>query len=187
MRKFFLYSFLTLLTLVVLGVASAAYFLRNVKVSTAHKPGGDEVSVQTPLGEFHVRGKEKLDPAKLGVPIYPDAVRLKDPAQADVKTGTAADDVHFSGGATFEWNSADGRSDKLVSVAAAEYSTPDGVEKVRAWYHDHLPNWVVVTDRNGDKARFELHEGGYKRLVALREKKDGTRIAVASFGEPGSN
>jgi hypothetical protein len=72
-------------------------------------------------------------------------------------------------------------------VAGGEYITPDPVEKVRAWYHEHLPNWVVVSDRNGDNARFELNEGGYKRIVALRERSDGTHIGVATIGEPASN
>jgi hypothetical protein len=35
--------------------------------------------------------------------------------------------------------------------------------------------------------RMELREGGYKRIVAIRERHDGTHIGVASIGEPASN
>jgi hypothetical protein len=74
-----------------------------------------------------------------------------------------------------------------MAVAGGEYITSDSVDKVQAWYHEHLPNWVIVTDRNEQKAHFELNEGGYKRIIAIREKGDGTHIGVASFGEPASN
>jgi hypothetical protein len=193
MRRFAWYSFLTLLTLVVLGVVGVAYLIHNVKVTKVHRASGDEVSLQTPFGDFHVRGND-ADPARLGAPIYPGAKRTKDHGGAGFKMTVAegdkngADaDMHFNGGATFEWTSADGSTDKALVVAGAEYLTPDSPEKVRAWYHDHLPNWVVSTDRHGDNARFELNGGGYKRLIAIREKSDGTHIGVASFGEPASN
>ena len=74
-----------------------------------------------------------------------------------------------------------------MGVAGGEYITADSEEKVRAWYHDHLPNWVVVAGHGGEKARFELNEGGYKRMVFIEGKSDGTHIGVATVGEPASN
>jgi hypothetical protein len=165
-----LYVLLTLLTIVVLGVMGVGYLVRSVKVATVHRPGGDDVSIQTPGGQINIRAHEHLDPAALGVPIYPGAKRSKD-----------------GGGATFEWTSRDGKNDKSMAVAGGEYITPDSPETVRAWYHDHLPNWVVVTDRHDDNARFELNDGGYKRIIAIREHSDGTHIGVATVGEPASN
>ena len=170
MRRFGLYMLLTILTMVALVVVAANYVKSNFKVATVHRAGGEDVSIQTPGGQFNIRAHRNLDPATLGLPVYPEARRGKD-----------------GGGATFEWTSADGKSDKEMGVAGGEYITADPVEKVRAWYHDHLPNWVVVTDRNGANARFELNEGGYKRIVAIREKSDGTHIGVATIGEPASN
>jgi hypothetical protein len=170
MRRFGMYVLLTILTMAVLVAVAANYVKSNFRVVTAHRAGGEDVSIQTPGGQFDIRAHQHMDPASLGLPIYPDARRGKD-----------------GGGATFEWTSADGKSDKSVGVAGGEYITTDSVEKVRAWYHDHLPNWVVVTDRNGGNARFELNESGYKRIIAIHEKSDGTHIGVATVGEPASN
>jgi hypothetical protein len=33
----------------------------------------------------------------------------------------------------------------------------------------------------------ELHEGGYKRIIAIDEKHGRTHIGVATVGEPASN
>jgi len=170
MRRFALYSVLTVLTMLALIALAVNYVKDNIKVATVNRAGGADVSIQTPGGQFNIRAHENMDPATLGLPVYPDAKRSKD-----------------GGGATFEWSSADGKSDKAMGVAGGEYITGDPVEKVRAWYREHLPNWVVVTDRNGDNAHFELNEGGYKRMIAIREKSDGTHIGVATIGEPASN
>jgi hypothetical protein len=165
-----LYVLLTLLTIVVLGIVGVGYVARSVKVATVHRANGDDVSIQTPGGQFRIRAHENLDPAALGVPMYPGAKHTKD-----------------GGGATFEWTSSDGKNDKSMAVAGGDYITSDAPDTVRAWYHDHLPNWVVVTDRHDKNARFELNDGGYKRIIAIREKSDGTHIGVATVGEPASN
>jgi hypothetical protein len=165
-----LYVVLTLVTIVALGVVAVSYVARSVQVSTVRRANGNDVSIRTPGGQFSIRARENLDPAALGLPIYPDAKRTRD-----------------GGGATFEWTSTDGGNDKSMAVAGAEYTTADSVDQVRAWYRDRLPNWVVVTDRHGDNARFELNHGGYKRIVSIREKSDGTHIGVATVGEPASN
>jgi hypothetical protein len=165
-----MYAGLTLATIVVLLIAGAIYIGSNLKVSTVHRPGGDDVSIQLPGGQMSIRARENLDPAALGIPIYPDAKRQKE-----------------SGGATFEWTSRDGREDKALSVAGAHYVTSDTADQVVAWYREHLPNWIVSTHNHGDRARFELSEGGFKRLVSVQEKSDGTHIGVATIGKPASN
>ena len=171
MRRFGLFALLTLLTLVAVATLGVNYLSRSFRVVTSHnRAGGDDVAIDTPAGRFNIRSSQNIDPATLGVPIYPDARRTKD-----------------SAGASFEWSSADGTSDKAVSVAGGDYVTADSAEKVRAWYHEHLPNWIVVAGKNDEKAHFELNEGGYKRMIAIIEKSDGTNIGVATVGEPASN
>jgi hypothetical protein len=54
------------------------------------------------------------------------------------------------------------------------------------YYRNQLPNWVVVKERHG-AVRMELREGGYKRIIGIHERYDGTHIGVASIGEPASN
>jgi len=165
-----MYVGLTLATVVVLVIVGAVYIGSNLKVSTVHRPGGDDVSIQLPGGQMSIRARENLDPAALGIPIYPDAKRMKE-----------------SGGATFEWTSQDGKEDKALSVAGAHYVTNDTADQVVAWYKEHLPNWIVSTHSDGDRARFELSEGGFKRLVSVQENSDGTHIGVATIGRPASN
>jgi hypothetical protein len=64
--------------------------------------------------------------------------------------------------------------------------TSDSLDKVVDYYRNQLPNWVVVKERHG-AVRMELREGGYKRIIGIHERYDGTHIGVASIGEPASN
>jgi hypothetical protein len=170
MRRVGLYSALTALTLVVLGVIAVVYVLGNIHVKKVSTAGGDDVSIQTPGGQFYIRSHKDMDPAKLGIPIYPNAKRSKQ-----------------GGGATFEWTSPDGKEDKAMAVAGGEYVTGDSTDEVLSWYKTHAPNWVIVTRAGEEGTRLELNEGGWKRIVAVRQKGDGTHIGVATIGEPASN
>ncbi len=158
------------LAVVALMVAGVIYVARSVRVARVHRAGGDDVAIQVPGGQMNIRAHENMDPAALGIPIYPEAKRSRD-----------------GGGATFEWTSTDGKEDKSMAVAGGEYVTGDSAERVVEWYRTQLPTWLVVTDRNGNNARFELRDSGYKRLVSVREKSDGTHIGVATVGGPASN
>jgi len=154
---------------IVLVVLAGFYIANNVRVATTHRNGGDDVSIETPGGRFQVRAHEDLNPAAIGVPVYPGATRTRD-----------------SGVATFEWASADGKEDKGVSFAGASMFTPDSAPQVLAYYRTQLPHWLAVTERDGS-TRFELTKGGYRRFVIVHEKSDGTHIGIASIGEPASN
>jgi hypothetical protein len=155
--------------IVALAVIAGFYLARNVRVMTTHQRRGDTVSIETPGGSIAIRAHEDLDPAILGVPMYPGARRSKD-----------------GGGATFAWNSRDGDEEKAFSVAGVELYTTDSADKVVGYYRSQLPKWLIVTERDGT-TRFEFTRGGYKRIIAVREKGEGTRIGVASVGEPASN
>ena len=160
---------LTALAIAVLVAAVALYAVHNVKVDTLHSHNGDNVSIDTPAGHLQIQAHEKLNPESLGIPLYPGAKRAKD-----------------GGGATFSWTSSDGKDDKAVSVAGGDFLTPDPPGRVVEYYRSQLPNWMIVTDRDG-ATHLEFTRDGYKRIVAIREKGDGTHIGVASVGEPASN
>jgi hypothetical protein len=145
------------------------YIAHNVKVETTSRRGGSDVSIDTPVGHLDVRARDHLDPAALGVPVYPGSHRAKD-----------------SGGATVEWIPNDGHDSGGVSVAGAELITSDSAGKVVDYYRSQLPNWMIVRERDGE-IRLELEKGGYKRIVAIHEKGDGTHIGVARVGEPAAN
>jgi hypothetical protein len=159
----------TFLMCVALAVVAGMYIARNVRVETMHRHGGDDVSIDTPGGRLAIRAHEDLDPAAVGVPIYPGATRRKD-----------------SGVATFEWSSADGKQEKGLAFAGASLFTQDDSQKVLAYYRSQLPNWMAVTDHDGS-TRFELRKGGYRRMIIVHEKDGGTNIGIASVGDPASN
>ena len=150
---------------IVVGLAIA----RNVRVRTDTTRGGDNVSIETPAGNFsiqaHNAGKDLVD-----IPSYPGA-RRKD---------------HSGGGAVFKWTSNDDREDKGLTVAGEEMITSDSVDEVVKFYRTQLPAWVLSHDRDG-AIHLKLDKGGQKRFVAITAKSDGTHIGVASIGEPASN
>jgi hypothetical protein len=155
---------------VCLAVAGLVYVARNVRVtSSSNHYGGDNVSIDTPAGRLSIHAHDQPDGIPPDVPIYPGASVRRD----------------SGGGAVFQWDSNDGK-DHGFSVSATEMFTPDPVSKVLDFYRTQLPDWIVVTEHEGT-TRFERHEGGYKRIIAIHGKFDGTHIGVASVGEPASN
>jgi hypothetical protein len=160
---------LTGFAITLLVVAAGIYLAHNVRVHSVDRHGGEDVSIDTPVGHINIQAHDRLDPAALGIPNYPGAKRTKD-----------------GGGATFAWTSSDGKEDKALSVSGGDLYTPNPPEKVIEYYKAHLPNWMVITDRDG-AVRMEYTRDGYKRILAIREKDEGTHIGVASVGEPASN
>ena len=164
-----LLSALAVMCLVAIG---GIYLASTIKVHTADTTGGGkDVSIDTPAGHLTVRAHEKAGSVAAGVPLYP---------------GARTTDRNKGGDALIEWSSNSGRDDHGFSVSASEMVTDDSLDKVVSYYKTQLPDWVVVHERNG-ATRIELAEGGYKRIVAIRERNDGTHIAVASIGGPASN
>jgi len=161
---------ITALGIVCLAIMCGMYIARNVHVTTSSNHfGGDNVSIDTPAGRFSIHAHDQPGGIPSDIPIYPGAYVRHD----------------SGGGAEFQWNSNDGK-DHGFSVSATEMFTPDSASKVLAFYRAQLPNWIVVNEHDG-KTRFEFHEGGYKRIIGIHGKFDGTHIGVASVGEPASN
>lgn len=79
-----LFTFVALIALAVIG---GFYVVRNVRVETTHRRGGDDVSIDTPGGRFQIRAHEDIDPLAAGVPIYPGATRTKDSGVATFRVG----------------------------------------------------------------------------------------------------
>ena len=162
---------LSALVIVCMMIAGGIFLARNIRVQTTERNGGDDVSIDTPAGHLTVRAHEKPGTtAAAGVPLYPGARSTK-------KSG---------GDAVVEWTSNNGHRDTGFSVTASEMVTSDPLDKVVDYYKAQLPNWVIATERGG-AVRLELREGGYKRIVAIHERHDGTHIGVASVGEPAAN
>ncbi len=143
------------------------YVARNVRVERSDGAHGETVRVETPVGALQVR-HGALDPAKLGIPMYPGATLWTD-------RGKAAD-------LQFDF----GNDHKELSITAAKFRTSDPAGKVIDYYRRQLPHWIVSHQRHGE-FHMEYSEGGYKRIIVVKERSGTTEIALASVGEPGEN
>jgi hypothetical protein len=158
------------LVIVCLMIAGGLFLARNIRVQTTTRNGGDYVSIDTPAGHLSVHAHDKTGSAATDVPLYPGARSTR----------------NSGGDAVVEWNSNNGKGDRGFSLSASEMVTSDSLDKVVDYYRAQLPNWVIVNERGG-AVRLELREGGYKRIIGIHERQDGTHIGVASIGEPASN
>lgn len=159
------------LVMICLVIGFGLFVARNIHVVTTQHNGGDDVSIDTPAGHLTVRAHEKAGTTATDIPIYPGSR----PAR------------HESGGdAVIQWSSNDGKIDTGFSVSGSESVTSDPLDKVVDYYRGQLPNWIVTRQRNS-YVKLELRDGGYKRIIGITERSDGTHIAVASVGEPASN
>jgi len=156
------------LGLAVLAGVAVLYLARNVRVYDRSEDGRKEVFIESPAGKLRIFARERGNSGRVGVPIYPGATR-----------------EHKAGQATFMWSPADGEPEKAVAFAGEALYTRDTAEQVLAWYRERLPGWTLVEDHG--ESTLEREEDGFKRLITIREKRDGTHIVVASAGAPASN
>src|SRR4051812_13735009 len=61
--------------LVLLGIAGVFSPASNVRFQPPHRMNGKNVAIDVPGGHINTGAQEHLDPAALGVPIYPGASR----------------------------------------------------------------------------------------------------------------
>jgi hypothetical protein len=132
----------------------------NVHVQVSRKEDArKEVTIKTPVGSLQV--EEEVNPARLGLPVYPGAVREKTSDSATVN---------------FELP-----NDETLRVWAAKFETPDSLEQVSKFYDQHLGREVtryLARTREG-KTVFEIKQGDEDRIVAIERHGDRTWIQLA--------
>lgn len=135
------------------------FLANNVHVHVENEGGGKkEVSIKTPLGSLEVN--KDVDEASLGLPIYPGATRLNENDSATVNINIA-DEAKFR-------------------VLAGNFETPDPIDKVTAFYHEHLGDRVTrfkEKDAEGNTV-FEMKHDNQDKVVALKSKGDKTVIEL---------
>jgi hypothetical protein len=146
-------------------ILGTIFIASNVRLQHKDTADGSRVRVETPFGDVSIDARDTLKPEAAGIPVYPGAFR----------------EHGNDGGVVLDFDSKHG-DQKQISVVAAQYSTTDGPEDVRAFYHDHLPNWVL-TQRAGHGTRLELSEGGYRRIIAIEERQGRTHIGIVSVSD----
>jgi hypothetical protein len=153
--------------LVFLGLILAGVIVRHIHVSET----GNKVKIETPVGELRVN---KGELHATGLPVYPGAIAVKDK------------------GATIQLSA----ENSGVGIAAGEYHTNDSLEKVQAWYRNHLgPEFRL--EKGGDSFRlakrhpgvndselaFVDDKGDGARVVALKKSGDGTDMDLVRVGK----
>jgi hypothetical protein len=138
------------------------------RVQVTETPARGETRVETPFGNVTVRERARLDPAALGVPVYPGSQRIDDTRKL----------------ASFQLDFGGRRQD--LTVAVAEYDTRDSLADVAAFYRERLPGARVKLGRE-EGVLFQIDGGAAKKMVALRRRGGGTRISLASFTEAAAN
>jgi hypothetical protein len=156
-------ALLFLALIIVVSVATVwvglRFLARGVSVDVQeHEAGRKEVSIKTPVGSMEV--SQDVNEARLGLPIYPGAERLRDQDSAN---------LNFSFG-----------GEAGLRLVVAKFETPDPPEKVREFYKQRLGGDVtrfVEKDSEG-KTVFEIKRRGQEKIVALESRGGGTRIAL---------
>jgi hypothetical protein len=156
-------ALLLLALIIVVSVATVwvglRFLARGVSVNVQERDAGrKEVSIKTPVGSMEV--SQDVNEARLGLPIYPGAERLRDQDSAN---------LNFSFG-----------SEAGLRLVVAKFETPDPPEKVRDFYKQRLGGEVtrfVEKDSEG-KTVFEIKRRGQEKIVALESRGGGTRIAL---------
>ncbi len=120
--------------------------------------GQKEVTIRTPVGSLQVH--KDVNEASLGLPIYPGAAQVRDEGGATV-------DLQFP-------------NEQGVRIIAGKFETADGLDKVKDFYRGRLGTEVTkYTDRTHDgKTVFEIKRQDEERVVALKDKGDGTLIEL---------
>jgi hypothetical protein len=147
-------------------VATGLFIAQNVRVNESGARG--ETTVETPFASLRVRDSSNFDPALVGLPVYPGAVREPDSRKV----------------ASFHLDL--GRTHKAFAVAAAEYRTNASPDRVAEFYRHEFPHWLF-SEKDGGGMQLELNKGGYRKIIAIHTEDGETRIGLASVGEPASN
>lgn len=153
----------------------ARYFARNVSIQVRERGEGKSVEIRTPGSELKIHEGEEATAQRIGLPIYPGAVREKRGASVSI-------DVGSEGG---------------TSVIAQQYETPDPLDRVVEYYRKELgPDFsmergkhgrhgpfgaIVKDDREGFV--FKSESGERHRFVAISRKGNVTEIALAMVAE----
>lgn len=169
---------LLILALIVLVSGIAAWtglrFLSHNLRLQVEEGGGSkkEVSIKIPSGKIgSIEVQHDVNEDSLSLPIYPGATRVKDNDSATVHLG-------FVGEAG-------------MRILVAKFETPDSLERVKAYYREHLGSEVSkFTDQGSDgKTTFEIRTGSQEKVVALETAGSKTLIKLVrvSFGKNESN
>jgi len=156
-----------IVVLVLFGLVFAGFVVRHSHVNDQ----GKDVDIQTPVGELKVNQNPNH---ASGLPIYPGASPSSQDNHANVQLSSG---------------------EAGLGVAVENYSTTDPLDKVAAWYSQHLGSsftrgkkgddvkvqgMVITTDSD---VTFNDNHGDGTRTVSLTRKDDGVEITLVRVGK----
>lgn len=137
--------------------------------ASGEEGAGQELTVKTPAGSLTVQ--EDVNRARLGLPIYPGAVRAK-------RSGSATINLQLP-------------NDETLRVWTAKYETPDSIEQVSKFYDQQLRQEGVRQQALAPEGKtvYEIKQGDGDRIVAIERHGDQTWIQLARIvrGAPAPN
>ena len=133
---------------------------------------GKNVDIQTPVGELKVNQNPNRDS---GLPVYPGATASDKDSHANVELSSG---------------------DAGLGVVVENYATNDPLDKVAAWYSQHLGSTFTREKKGGEvkvqgmvittdsDVTFNDNHGESTRTVSLTQKKDdGVEITLVRTGK----
>ena len=156
MRKVF---FAVLLIAAIAGCTSHKVTEANGTTVTSSGTGDNQTVTVQASGGTITAGKNAVDPAKIGLPVYP---------------GATADESGAMSSSSAQGNGA------LVSL-----KTSDAFDKVYGWYKSHLPaNTQTMESTSGGTSVGSFVEGASsdkeQKSVTITSSSDGTTITLMS-------
>ena len=144
------------------------YLARNVNVSVRERGEAKSVQIRTPVGEVNIQAGKGAAEERIGLPVYPGAVREKEGASVSV----------------------DVAGEKGGSVLAQKYETPDPLDQVVEWYRKELgPDFSLEHEKVSRHKRehegivFKSETEERHRIVAIGRKGNVTQIALVVVTE----
>lgn len=146
----------------VVGVIYSIHIIsHNVSVSEQQSVSGSkEVSVKTPVGNFHLNTSQQADPAIIGLPVYPGAQKSADSNSPRVSLNLP--------GIT------------SVDVAAVHFATAASIGAVESYYQTQLKGQItkIKSEDSGNRIALEIKRDDDEKIVALKRTGSGTAITL---------
>jgi hypothetical protein len=181
----------------VMSLLLLAALATGCHVNTQKNGRGDNVDIGTPFGSMSVKTNGNVDPASIGMTVYPGSVLAKgDDGDKD------AANVNMNFGSFH------------LGVKVATYQSADGKDKILAFYRKDLARYGTVIECHGHNAvgspattseglscndnhdyngrgstdddAFELRAGSkqLQHIVAVDDRDGGTKIALVNLQLP---
>jgi len=150
------------------ALIATRFLVRNIEV----REGGSSVEINTPVGSLKAAKDANADP---GLPVYPGSTLAQPGGSVELSTP----------------------DEEAVHIIAAHYRTIDPIEKVDAWYREHLnadfkregPGVMVRKKEitgvhvKSDDVAYISEKDDVVLVVALQKKFNAVEIALLRAGK----